>query len=183
DTFIDFSSKFDFSGELAHIKPEIPKSDFNFEEEIRLIENLLYDNSFPRPPEELNAEIADTIIESIPLLPIPVQDGNSQQEEINIVTETDDVLPPSVENDDDLSNDLLLEEVDLFLSDNSIPPSIENFADDPEGDIREEISVVMNDKDEDVYSSFIFVIYPEMFPLLLSAESEDTIFDPEIPSG
>nr|GEY87888.1 hypothetical protein [Tanacetum cinerariifolium] len=47
DTFIDFSSKFDFSGELAHIKPEIPKSDFDFEEEIRLIENLLYDNSFP----------------------------------------------------------------------------------------------------------------------------------------
>nr|GFD32628.1 hypothetical protein [Tanacetum cinerariifolium] len=70
DTFIDFSSKFDFSG----IKPEIPKSDFDFEEEIRLIENLLYDNSFPRPPKELNAEIADTIIESIPL-PIPVQDG------------------------------------------------------------------------------------------------------------
>nr|GFB51170.1 hypothetical protein [Tanacetum cinerariifolium] len=60
DTFINFSSKFDFSGELAHIKPEIPKSDFDFEEEIRLIKNLLYDNSFPRPPEELNAEIADT---------------------------------------------------------------------------------------------------------------------------
>nr|GEX24824.1 hypothetical protein [Tanacetum cinerariifolium] len=88
--------------------PKIPKSDFDFEEEIRLIENLLYDNSFPRPPEELNAEIADTIIESIPLLPIPVQDGNSQQEEIDIVTKTDDVLPPS----------------------------IENFVDDPEGDIH-----------------------------------------------
>nr|GFC64329.1 hypothetical protein [Tanacetum cinerariifolium] len=100
DTFIDFSSKFDFSGELAHIKPEIPKFDFDFEEEIRLIENLIYDNSFSRPPEELNAEIADTIIESIPL-PIPVQDGNSQQEEIDIVTETDDVLPPSDDNDDD----------------------------------------------------------------------------------
>nr|GFA35217.1 hypothetical protein [Tanacetum cinerariifolium] len=80
--------------------PKIPKSDFDFEEEIRLIENLLYDNSFPRPPEELNAEIADTIIESILLLPIPVQDGNSQQEEIDIVT--DDVLPPSDDNDDDL---------------------------------------------------------------------------------
>nr|GEX07834.1 hypothetical protein [Tanacetum cinerariifolium] len=135
DTFIDFSSKFDFSGELAHIKPEIPKSDFDFEKEIRLIENLLYDNSFPRPPEELNAKITDTIIESIPLLPIPVQDGNSQQEEIDIVTETDDVLPPSDENDDDLSDDLLLGEADLFLSGNSIPPGIENFADDPEGDI------------------------------------------------
>nr|GEV06977.1 hypothetical protein [Tanacetum cinerariifolium] len=83
DTFIYFSSKFDFSSELAHIKPEIPKSDFDYEEEIRLIENLLYDNLFPRPPEELNAEIADTIIESIHLLPIPVQDGNSQQEEIS----------------------------------------------------------------------------------------------------
>nr|GEY88305.1 hypothetical protein [Tanacetum cinerariifolium] len=93
DTFIDFSSKFDFSGELAHIKPEIPKSDFDFEEEIRLIENLLYDNSFPRPPEELNAEIADTIIESTPLLPIPVQDGNSQQKKIDIVTGSDNVLP------------------------------------------------------------------------------------------
>nr|GEZ48395.1 reverse transcriptase domain-containing protein [Tanacetum cinerariifolium] len=132
DTFIDFSSKFDFSGKPAHIKPEIPKSDFDFEEEIRLIENFLYDNSFPRPLEELNAEIADTIIESISLLPIPVQDGNSQQEEIDIVTETNDVLPPSDDNDDDY--DPLLGEADLFLFDNSIPSGIENV--DPEGDIR-----------------------------------------------
>nr|GFC31337.1 hypothetical protein [Tanacetum cinerariifolium] len=73
DTFIDFSSKFDFSGELAHIKLEILKSDFDFKEEICLIENLVYDNSFPRPLEELSAEIADTIIVSIPLLPITVQ--------------------------------------------------------------------------------------------------------------
>nr|GFA11752.1 hypothetical protein [Tanacetum cinerariifolium] len=100
---------------------KIPKSDFYFEEEICLIENLLYDNSFPRPPEELNAEITDTIIEYIPLLPIPVQDGNSQQEEIDIVTEMDDVLPPSDDNDDDFSNDSLLGEADLFLSNNSIP--------------------------------------------------------------
>nr|GEZ43032.1 hypothetical protein [Tanacetum cinerariifolium] len=133
DTFIDFSSKFDFSGELAYIKLEIPKFDFDFEEEIHLIENLLYDNSILRPPKELNAEI----IESIPLLPISVQDGNSQQEEIDIVTQTDDVLPSSAENDDDdLSNDLLLGKADLFLSDNSIPPGIANVADDPEGDIR-----------------------------------------------
>nr|GFA21564.1 hypothetical protein [Tanacetum cinerariifolium] len=111
------------------------ESDFDFEEEIRLIENLLYDNSFPRPPEELNAEIADTIIESIPLLPIPVQDDNSQKVEIDIVTETDDVLLPSDDNDDDLSNDFLLGEADLFFFDNSIPSGIENVADDPEGDI------------------------------------------------
>nr|GEY25630.1 hypothetical protein [Tanacetum cinerariifolium] len=107
-----------------------------FNEEIRLIENLLYDKSFPRPPEELNAEIAETINESIPSLPIPAWDGDSQREEIDIVTETDDVLPPSVKNDDDLLNDPLLEVVDLFLYDDSIPLGIENIADDPEGDIR-----------------------------------------------
>nr|GEV82351.1 hypothetical protein [Tanacetum cinerariifolium] len=123
-----FPSKFDLSGELAHIKPEIPKSDFDFEEEICLIENFLYDNSFPRPPKELNAEIADTIIESIPL-PIPVPDGNSQQEEINIVTETDDVLPPS----------------------------IENFTDDPEADIRFLEELLIDDSilsDELSYANF-----------------------------
>nr|GEV96410.1 hypothetical protein [Tanacetum cinerariifolium] len=43
-----------------------------------------------------------------------------------------------VKNDipDNLSNNPLLEEADLFLSDNSIQPGIENVADDPEGDIR-----------------------------------------------
>nr|GEW94843.1 hypothetical protein [Tanacetum cinerariifolium] len=34
------------------------------------------------------------------------------------------------------SNDPLLEETDLFLSDNSIPPGIENIANDSEGDVR-----------------------------------------------
>nr|GFA65432.1 hypothetical protein [Tanacetum cinerariifolium] len=43
-----------------------------------------------------------------------------------------------VENDipDNLSKEPLLEEVDLFISNNSIPPGIENVVDDPEGDIR-----------------------------------------------
>nr|GFA86722.1 reverse transcriptase domain-containing protein [Tanacetum cinerariifolium] len=54
---------------------KITKADLDFKEEIRLIENLLYDNLSPRSPEELNAEIADMIIESLPSLPIPVQDG------------------------------------------------------------------------------------------------------------
>nr|GFB46295.1 hypothetical protein [Tanacetum cinerariifolium] len=220
DTFVDSSLKFDFSGELAHVNLEIPKSDFDFEEEIHFIENLLYDNSFPRPPEELNAKIADTIVESIPLLPIPVQDGDSHREEIDIVTKTDDVLPSSVENDDDLLNDSLLEEADLFLSDNLIPSGIKNVAADPEGDIRfleellindsilshesfdfnfednpsnprpppeppdaeinagEEIPVMMIDKDkfDDDYQFFMF---DKVFAFL-SAESEDTIFDPGI---
>nr|GEY13844.1 hypothetical protein [Tanacetum cinerariifolium] len=90
---------------------------------------------------------------------------------------------------DNSSNDSLLEEVDLFLFDNSIPPGIENDDNpsiprpppkppDVETDAGEEIPVVMNDKDEDVYSSFIF-IFAKMFSLLFT-ENEDTIFDPGI---
>ncbi|GJY71739.1 hypothetical protein Tco_0475442 [Tanacetum coccineum] len=56
DILIDFSPKFDylleeFSGELAHIDPippRIEKADFDLEEEIHLVENLLYDNSSHR---------------------------------------------------------------------------------------------------------------------------------------
>nr|GEW47482.1 hypothetical protein [Tanacetum cinerariifolium] len=81
-----------------------------------------------------------------------------------------------VENDipDNSSNDPLLEEVDLFLSDNSIPPG-------------GEINVSTKNKDVD-YFPFMFVIrfflpyiiLPEISPLFLSFESEDTIFDPGI---
>nr|GEZ53226.1 hypothetical protein [Tanacetum cinerariifolium] len=105
---------------------------------------------------------------------------------------------------DDSTNDPLLEEADLFLaSDNSIPPDAEF---DLEPDTEEEISVVMKDNDElecldprdefdvstnnenDDYFPFMFVIRvfrpylinPKVFSFLLSAESEDTIFDPGI---
>ncbi|GKE02742.1 hypothetical protein Tco_1390725 [Tanacetum coccineum] len=67
DTSMVSSLKFDslheeFSGELAHIdliSPEIDEADFDPEEEIRLVEKLLYDNSSPRPPEEINSEYSD----------------------------------------------------------------------------------------------------------------------------
>nr|GEZ50209.1 hypothetical protein [Tanacetum cinerariifolium] len=176
---IDYLKK--FSGELADINPEITESNFNFEVEIRFIENLLYDNSSLRPPEELNVEIASTIVESIPSSLIPVHDNDSQREDIDIVTETDDVLPPSVENDDDLEEDIhFLEEL---LSDNSIPltedeSSDSDHQDDPsfplppweppdaefDFELDAEISVVMYDNDElecpkDEFDvSFLFII-------------------------
>nr|GFA90365.1 hypothetical protein [Tanacetum cinerariifolium] len=169
-------------------------------------------------PETESGEVTESNAENLLPIPSKCEDGDSQREEIDIVTETDDVLPPSVENDDDLFNDPLLKEVDLFFSDNSIPPGIENIADDPEGDIRfleelliddsilshesfdsnfednpliprpppeppdaetdieEEIAVEMNGKDkfDDDYQFFMF---DKVFSLL-SAKSEDTIFDP-----
>ncbi|GJW15919.1 hypothetical protein Tco_0020052 [Tanacetum coccineum] len=108
DTLIDSSPKFDylleeFSGELAHIDPIPPgieEADFDLEEEIRLVENLLYDNSSSRPPEELNLEIADTILKSLSPSPIPVEYSNSHMEEIDLFLATDDSMPPGIENDD-----------------------------------------------------------------------------------
>ncbi|GJZ54897.1 hypothetical protein Tco_0610090 [Tanacetum coccineum] len=108
DTLIDSSLKFDylleeFSGELAHIDPIPPgiaEADFDLDEEIRLVENLLYDNSSPRPPEERNYENVDTIIESPSPSPIPVEDIDSHMEEIDLFLASDDSMPPSIENDD-----------------------------------------------------------------------------------
>nr|GFA83281.1 hypothetical protein [Tanacetum cinerariifolium] len=71
--------------------------------------------------EKLNAEIAKTIIKSLPSLPIPVQDGDSQKEEIDILTETDDVLPPdefdaSNNENDDYSSFMFVIYSKMFLS-------------------------------------------------------------------
>nr|GEU63527.1 hypothetical protein [Tanacetum cinerariifolium] len=168
----------------------------------------------PRPRPTVNANI---IIESIPSSLIPVQDNYSQREEIDIVTSTDELLPPVFENDD---SDEEIDAVEELHVDNSISNSKSKLSDseasnfdnpsfprppskppDAEFDVETnsdaEISVVMNDIVEfeflyprdkfdvfnfenDDYYSFMFVIYPKMFLLLLSAKSEDTIFDPGI---
>nr|GEU95384.1 transposase, Ptta/En/Spm, transposase, Tnp1/En/Spm-like protein [Tanacetum cinerariifolium] len=128
DTLIDSSPKFDhlleeFSGELAHID-QIPlgieEADFDLDEEIHLVENLLYDNSSPRPPKELNAKIADTILESLSPSSIPVEDSDSYMEEIDLFLATDDLMPQGIENDDyDSKGDIhFLEE---FLSNDPLP--------------------------------------------------------------
>nr|GEV79524.1 hypothetical protein [Tanacetum cinerariifolium] len=93
-----------------------------------------------------------------------------------------------VKNDisDDSSNDPLLEEADLFLaSDNSIPSDVEYDFELDAGDEIECIDAkdefdVSNDED-DGYYSFMFLINSKVFSFLLSAESEDTIFDPVAP--
>nr|GEY35412.1 hypothetical protein [Tanacetum cinerariifolium] len=128
---------------------------------------------------------------------IPDDSRDPLLEEADLFLASDNLIPPGIENfAGDSEGDIrCLEEL---LIDDSIPfpnneSSESNFEDnssiprpppepqDAEFDAGKEIPVVMNDKDKDVdYSSFIFVIYPEMIPLLLSTESEDTIFDPGI---
>nr|GEU92058.1 hypothetical protein [Tanacetum cinerariifolium] len=129
DSFIiSSSSKIDslldeFAGELTLLKsipPGIDKTDCYFEEDIRIIERLLYDNSSPHLPEELVSENFDADIESFSPSPIPNEDSDSFMEEIDLTFTPDDPMPPSIEDDDDDSegDNLFLERL---LHDDPIP--------------------------------------------------------------
>nr|GFA42568.1 hypothetical protein [Tanacetum cinerariifolium] len=102
------------------------KSDKLFKSNVENL-NLSYDNSSPRPPEELNAEIVDTIVESLSPSPILVEDGDSHMEEIDLFLATDDLMPQGIENDDnDSEGDIhFLEE--LFSNDPIPLPENESF--------------------------------------------------------
>nr|GFB32150.1 hypothetical protein [Tanacetum cinerariifolium] len=126
-------------------------------------------------PHPHTSTYANANIESSSSLPIPIQESDSHQEEIDVVSITDDVLPPSVDNDD--SN----EEVDVFDV-----LRVDNFIQNSEHEsmivkfecIDAKVKFdVFNDKN-DVLSYFMFDIFAKEFSLL-SAKSEDTIFDPE----
>nr|GFA24287.1 hypothetical protein [Tanacetum cinerariifolium] len=80
DSSFMISSKIDslleeFTGELTLLKsipPGIDEADCNFEEDIRLIKKLLYDNSSPRPLEEFVSVNSDAKIKSFSPSPILV---------------------------------------------------------------------------------------------------------------
>nr|GEV99547.1 hypothetical protein [Tanacetum cinerariifolium] len=147
-----------------------------------------------------------------------------EREDIDIVTDTDELSPSGFENDDYDPGEI--DVVEELLVDNPIPRSENELSDfnhddplfprppseppdaefDLEPDSGEVISAVINTIDElecldpgreidvstyvedDNYFPFIIVIriflpyliYPKVFPFLLSAKSEDTIFDPSI---
>ncbi|GJY42213.1 hypothetical protein Tco_0429483 [Tanacetum coccineum] len=107
DTLMASSPKIDslldeFSGELITIPPRIVRE---HEEYISMMERLLYDNSSPRPPEAFQAN-SNTIIESLPTFPIPVEDSDSLREKIDILPGLDDSIPRGIESDDyDLEGD------------------------------------------------------------------------------
>ncbi|GJU84884.1 hypothetical protein Tco_1292430 [Tanacetum coccineum] len=71
----------EFVSELITIPPGIVNT--NHEGYISMTEWLLYDNSTPRPPKIFHA-IPNTIIESLPTFPIPVEDSESITKEIDI---------------------------------------------------------------------------------------------------
>nr|GEV60147.1 hypothetical protein [Tanacetum cinerariifolium] len=127
DSSIISSSKIDslldeFAGELIFLKsipPAIDEADCNPEDEIRLIEKLLYDNSSPRPLREIDSKNSNVAIESFSPSPIFVEDSDSLREEIDLSLTLDDSMPPGIENDyyDSEGDILILEE---FVSNNSL---------------------------------------------------------------
>nr|GFB55758.1 hypothetical protein [Tanacetum cinerariifolium] len=229
-------SKFDnldeFSGPLIPI--QIVKEERIRREHVDYINRMEMLFTFnPRPHP---STYANTNVESFSSLPIPIQDSDPHQEEIDVVTSTDDVLPSRIDNDD---SDGEVDAVGDLRVDNSIQNSEHEFSEsedsdfdnpsvplptpeppddkfDFEKDFGNEISAVRNTifkfecidarvkfdvfndendeleclnprdefdvlNDEDVnFFPFMFVIYSKMFLSFLSAESEDTIFDPGI---
>nr|GEU32963.1 putative reverse transcriptase domain-containing protein [Tanacetum cinerariifolium] len=117
DLSLIISSKIDslfdeFVGELTLLKsipPGIDETNCDFEEDIRLIERLLYDNSSPHPPEEFVSANSDAEIESFSPSPIPVKDSDSLREEIDLSCTPDYPMPSGIEDDDyDSERDILI---------------------------------------------------------------------------
>nr|GFB53885.1 hypothetical protein [Tanacetum cinerariifolium] len=82
----------------------------------------------PRPHHSMNA---NTNVEFFSSLPISIQDSDPHQEEIDVITVTDDVLPPNVENDESAGE---VDAVDELRVDNTISNSEHEFSESEDSD-------------------------------------------------
>nr|GEW12284.1 putative reverse transcriptase domain-containing protein [Tanacetum cinerariifolium] len=121
-SIISSSSKIDslldeFAGELTLLKsipPGIDETDCHPKKETRFTKKLLYDNSSPRPSEEIVSDNSNADIESFSPSPIPNKDSDSHIEEIDLPFTPDDPMPPGSEEEDyDSGRDILILE-ELF---------------------------------------------------------------------
>ncbi|GKE09608.1 hypothetical protein Tco_1413159 [Tanacetum coccineum] len=107
DTLITFSPKNDpllheFSDELITLPPRIVRE---HEEYISRMWLLCGDSS-SRSPENFHAS-PNTIIESLPIFPIPVEDSDSLREEIDIFLSSDDSIRSGIESDFDSEEEII----------------------------------------------------------------------------
>nr|GEW72231.1 hypothetical protein [Tanacetum cinerariifolium] len=156
DSSLPISSKIDslldeFVGELTLLKlipPGIDETDCDFEEDIRLIEKLLYDNSSLRPPKEFVFANFDAEIKSFSPSPILVKDSDFLMEEIDLFCISDYPMSPGIKDKDyDSERDILIlkdlpsnNTLDEFVGELTllklIPPGIDETDCDFEEDIR-----------------------------------------------
>ncbi|GJY90603.1 zinc finger MYM-type protein 1-like protein [Tanacetum coccineum] len=161
--------------------------------------DIEYVDASPPDAEIVSLEVVEIVITEIG----GIDDDILQQSKMKLLHEKffDDLIPPGIDDDDDSEGDILpLEELlddVLFLllkSDNftfvkpvaTMENNIEELNEDESFDPGGDRNVVLpNVKEDDTFTLTIrtflpFVTYPEDSPLLLSSESEDTIFDPGI---
>nr|GFA99603.1 hypothetical protein [Tanacetum cinerariifolium] len=117
DSSLPISSKIDsllveFAGELTLLKLiplGIDETGCDFEEDIRLIEKLLYDNSSLHPPKEFVSANSDAKSESFSPSPILVKVSDSLMEEIYLFCTPDYLMPPGIVDEDyDSERDILI---------------------------------------------------------------------------
>ncbi|GJT26912.1 reverse transcriptase domain-containing protein [Tanacetum coccineum] len=120
ESSITFSPRSDplhheFAGELLTLPS---RNDREFEEYLSLM-TVLCEISTSQSQENVHAN-QSSVIESLPVSPIPVEDSEPAQEEIDIFLVPDDLIPPGVENDDSEDEDHELPNLD-HQDDPSIP--------------------------------------------------------------
>ncbi|GJS98245.1 reverse transcriptase domain-containing protein [Tanacetum coccineum] len=120
ESSITFSPRSDplhheFAGELLTLPS---RNDREFEEYLSLM-TVLCEISTSQSQENVHAN-QSSVIESLPVSPIPVEDSEPTQEEIDIFLVPDDLIPPGVENDDSEDEDNELPNLD-HQDDPSIP--------------------------------------------------------------
>ncbi|GJT92340.1 hypothetical protein Tco_1081185 [Tanacetum coccineum] len=208
DTLTVFSPRndplhYEFAGEIITPPPRIVRE---YEKYISRMW-LLCRNSSSWSLENFHAS-PNTIIESLPIFPIPVQDSDSHREEIDIFPDPDDLIPPEIERDDYDSEDdenstvdepVLLhtpfpdedecfdpegdnDEIDAFLA-IEVPTYIEEGYYDSDGDVLYLERLLIDDTTHNLFSEVLFDHEPQCF----KDESEfDTLknmvktFDPGI---
>nr|GFA19495.1 hypothetical protein [Tanacetum cinerariifolium] len=153
DSSLSISSKIEslldeFAGELTLLKSipsGIDETDCDFEEDICLIEKLLYDNSSPQPSEEFVSANTDAKIKSFSTSPILVKDSDSLMEEIDLFCTPDypmssGIMDKNYDSERDIlilkdlpsNNTLSFAEKESFHFD--IPPLSRPPAKPPDGD-------------------------------------------------
>ncbi|GJY17893.1 reverse transcriptase domain-containing protein [Tanacetum coccineum] len=120
ESSITFSPRSDplhheFAGELLTLPS---RNDREFGEYLSLM-TVLCEISTSQSQENVHAN-QSSVIESLPVSPIPVEDSEPAQEEIDIFLVPDDLIPPGVENDDSEDEDNELPNLD-HQDDPSIP--------------------------------------------------------------
>nr|GFB10618.1 reverse transcriptase domain-containing protein [Tanacetum cinerariifolium] len=180
----------------------VENSPFNMDKDIVFLESLLKDD--PIPPHPINPNQTKLPIEEtnhslkmgyehFNTTLLTKDESEPRQEEIDVVSETNDVLPPSDDDSDDevdVDGNVIQnteheysesEDSDL---DNLLLPLPPPEPPDKEFDFEKEISVEKNliVKFECIDARMKFDVENDVFKIiifsLLSIESEDTIFDP-----